>query len=290
MANTAYATLVLGTSGSGKSYLAKSMTNLSSLPVYIINGSEKDYDTDKFQHITFDEFQESEEDISNCNLIIDDIVKPSDLECKIIQQILVKNKRHKNVNIYALSHQIERNGLHPFMQHFDFIIFTNSVKNTSVFKVYVKKFCPKDYSECMLRWDDFIQKQSKTTYLRYNNIESQFQLIDVKGSLLLDPQTVLRKEILQYIEPFGEVKKCMAFFDYLVKRLPTGVISPDDLTLTLGNQKGDQLPPICVLDLCVSVPRTNLERPPPKELIHAFKILQKAYKLPFCFIGNDYFM
>ena len=95
MANTAYATLVLGTSGSGKSYLAKSMTNLSSLPVYIINGSEKDYDTDKFQHITFDEFQESEEDISNCNLIIDDIVKPSDLECKIIQQILLqKNYWH----------------------------------------------------------------------------------------------------------------------------------------------------------------------------------------------------
>ena len=122
-----------------------------------------------------------------------------------------------------------------------------------------------------------------------DNIESKFQLIDVKGSLLLDPQTILRKEILQYIEPFGEVKKCMAFFDYLVKRLPAGYISPDDLTLTLENQKGDQLH-VCVLDLCVSVPRENLERPPPKELVHAFKHLQKAYKLPFCFIGNDYFM
>ena len=223
-------------------------------------------------------------------MIIDDIVRPSENACKIIQQMLVKNKRHNNVNIFALSHQIERNGLHPFMQHFDFIIFTNSIKNTSVFKVYVKKWCPKDYQECMLRWDDFIQKQSETTYLRYNNLESQFQLIDVKGTLLLDPQTVLRKEMLQYIEPFGEVKKCMAFFDYLIKRLPAGVISPDDLTLTLGNKKGEQLIPICILDLCVQVPREKLERPPPQELVQAFKLLQKAYKLPFCFIGNDYFM
>ena len=164
MASTAYATLVLGTSGSGKSYLAKSMTNLSSLPVYVINGSESDYNTDKFQHINFEEFEEGEEEISNCNLIIDDIVQPNVLECKIIQQMLVKNKRHNNINIYALSHQIERNGLHPFMQHFDFIIFTNSIKNTAVFKVYVKKCCAKDYSECMLRWDDFVQKQLKTTY------------------------------------------------------------------------------------------------------------------------------
>ena len=136
----------------------------------------------------------------------------------------------------------------------------------------------------------FISKQLETTYLRYNNIESKFQLIDVKGSLLLDPQSILRKEILKYVEPFGETKKCMAFYDYLIKRLPAGAISSDDLTITLENKKGDQLPPTCIVDLCVGVPREKLERPPPKDLVNAFKHLQKAYRLPYCFIGNDYFM
>ena len=115
--------------------------------------------TNNITKITYEEYQDLEDEINNCNLILDDIVKPSEFQCKIIQQMLVKNKRHNNINIFALSHQIERNGLHPLMQHFDYVIFTNSVKNTPVFNVYIKKFCPKDEAECKSRWDDFISKQ-----------------------------------------------------------------------------------------------------------------------------------
>ena len=88
MANSATATLVLGTSGSGKSSLTKSLSSISSLPVFVINGSEKDYDPENFEHITYQDFYDNEEEINNCILIIDDIIKPNDFECKVINQIL----------------------------------------------------------------------------------------------------------------------------------------------------------------------------------------------------------
>ena len=288
MANSASATLILGTSGSGKSFLAKSICNASSLPVYIINGSERDYNPESFEHISYHDFQESEDEINNCILIIDDIVKPNDFECKIINQILVQRKRHQNINLYALAHSIEKNNLHSLLQHFDFIIFSNHPKNLKVFEVYAKKYCPKDEEECLVRWNDFIKNEDKTIYLRFNNTTSQFELIDVKGNLLSSPESKIRKEILSYIEPFGQIKESMAFFKYLMKKLPPGVIDQDNHTLSLENKRGDKFE-INIIDLIYYVPRKNLERPPPPEIIHAFKNLQKLYHLPLCFIGNNHF-
>lgn len=288
MANSASATLILGTSGSGKSFLAKSVCSISSLPVYVINGSEKDYDPENFEHMTYQDFKDNEEDLNNCILIIDDIVKPNDFECKIINQILVKNKRHQNINFYALAHSIERNNLHSLLQHFDFIVFSNHHKNRKVFEVYAKKFCSKDEEECLIRWDLFVNNEEKTTYLRYNNTLSQFELIDVKGNLLVSPESKLRKEILSYIEPFGQLKESAAFLDYLIKRLPSGVIDEENLTLSFDNKKGHEFD-ITIIDLIVFVVSKNLERPPPPEIIYAFRNLQKLYKIPYCFVGNKHF-
>ena len=54
-------------------------------------------------------------------------------------------------------------------------MFTNSSQNTPVFKTYAKKYCPKDYNECLVRWEDFVSKQLKTNYLRYNTLNSNFE-------------------------------------------------------------------------------------------------------------------
>ena len=289
MANSASATLILGTSGSGKSYLAKSLCSISSLPVLVINGSEKDYDPENFEHITYHDFYDNEEGINNCMLIIEDIVKPNEFECKVINQILVKNKRHQNINLYALAHSIERNNLHSMLQHFDFVVFSNHAKTQKVFEVYAKKIVGINEDECAQRWRDFVKSgEPKTNYLRYNNNTSQFELIDVKGNLLVSPESKLRKEIISYIEPFGQIKESAAFLDFLIKRLPPGVIDDEHLTLSFENSKGHKFD-VTIIDLVVFVVSKNLERPPPPEIIYGFKNLQKLYKIPYCFIGNKYF-
>ena len=190
----------------------------------------------------------------------------------------------------------EKNNLHSIIQHFDFICFTNNIKNASVYKVYIKKFCPKEIRECIITWEDFVNKQLKTTYLRFNNLSTVFELIDIKGTVLSNRENLLRKQVLMFVEPFleqfGLTKQSMAFFDYLSKYLPSGAISEDDLTLsikTTNSKKAFDIIEVSIIDLIVYVVMKKLERPPPEDIVKAFKFLQKKYKIPYCFCNNEYF-
>lgn len=288
MDTTASANLILGSSNSGKTYLATSISNSSSYPTFIINGYEDDFNSEKHEHISFADFENNVEDYYNSIIIVDDVVKPTDYESKMLCEILVKHKRHGNITLLVLSHSIERNNLHAIIKHFDFVTFTNSQKNTPVFKVYAKKFCPKDFNHCMHNWNEFVQKEGKTHYLRYNHKESKFQIIDSRGNILQNSESKLRKEIARYITPFGQTEKAMVFFDYLIKQLPPNSVTQDDHILTLKNTKGDKIE-VNILDLVFWVPRENCEIRPPEEVVTAFRCLQKLYKIPYCFIANKYF-
>ena len=290
MDSTASASLILGCSNSGKTYLAKSISNSSSYPTFIINGYEDDFSSERHEHITFQDFESDVENFYNSIIVYDDVVKPTDAESKTLCDILVKHKRHGNITLLVLSHSIERNGLHSIIKHFDHIIFTNSQKNTPVFKVYSRKYCPKDVNLSMRTWNEFVSKEVKTHYLRYNHKESEFQVIDTRGNLVQKSENKLRKEIERYITPFGQCDQAMAFFDYLYRTLPSNSVTQDDHILNLINSKTGERIEVNILDLVFYVPRKNLDIPPRQEIIIAFRSLQKMYKIPFCFIGNKHFL
>ena len=287
MSNLATSTLVLGTTGSGKSTLVKSITDLSPLDVYVIGGGARDYNPNKYHHLTYEEFEEYEKDINNCNLIFEDIVKPSDVHNRIIYKCLVQNKRHQNINCFFNAHSIEKNNIHSLMPHFDYVIFTNAEKNDTVFNTFVTKFVKKDIAESNSFWKLF-RTQEKTTYLRYNNVNKVFEIIDVKGNILQNPNNKLRNDLERYLSSFGNTKIALSFFDFLLKRFEPNLVSPDDFILVIEADKNKKLE-INIIDLVYFVTQKELERAPPKEIVQAYKILQKLYKLPVCFIGNKHF-
>ena len=292
MDTSAYANLIIGCSNSGKTYLATSISNSSSYPTFIINGYQDDFPTtsEKHEHITFQDFEANVEDYYSSVLIIDDVVKPNDYELKIISEILVKHKRHGNITLLLLAHSIEKNGIHSIIKHFDYITFTNSAKNSPTFKVYAKKFCPKDFDQCMHTWSEFITKEEKTHYLRFTHKESKFQIIDTRGNILQNTESKLRKEIAHYIQPFGQIDAAMAFYDYIIRQIPPNSVTQDDHILNLKNSRTGEKIDVNILDLVFYVPRKNLEIAPRDEIIVAFRSLQKLYKIPYCFIGNKYFL
>ena len=116
METTARSYLILGSTGTGKTYYARSIAGRSSLPTYVINGKEEDFPSEKFEHITYQDFSEDPEEYSNILLVIDDVVRPSDFEAKVINEILVKHKRHENITVFCLAHALERNNLHSLIQ------------------------------------------------------------------------------------------------------------------------------------------------------------------------------
>ena len=305
MALTATSTLILGQPGTGKSFYAKSVAKASSLKVYVINGQEKDYNlSDGFKHISYDDLaadqgQDGDDDyddddddreIMNCILIIDDIVRPKDYQAKIINEQLVHRKRHDNITTFALSHGIEKNNLNSLLKHFDFVMFTNSQTNTPVFKSYAKKYCPLPFTECMLKWEDFVNSQSKTMYLRYSNSNSQFDIVDVKGNVITNRDNKLRKKVHTYLSALGETKVAMALYDFLTDVLPPGVIT-DSLQLNVKDVNSKKKKSISIIDVLfyVTTKKEDLLLPPRQEIIDVFKSMQKMFNIPNVFTRNHYF-
>ena len=289
METTAKSYLILGSSGTGKTYYARSIAGFSSLPTYVINGKEADFHTEEYEHITFEEFHEDPEEYSNSLLIIDDVVRPSDYESKVMNEILVKHKRHSNITLFVLAHALERNNLHSLVQHFDYVLFTNNVYNTPVFKVYIGRYCPKNKDECLHTWKQFLEKD-KTHYLRYNNNLSKFEIIDVKGNVLENSEARLRKTIQSFIEPNNEyIQESMKFFDYLMRVMPPNSVTEDDFNIKFKNKRSKATLEVNMIDLVYYVPRKKIERPPPANVITAFRILRKQHSIPSCMVGNKYF-
>ena len=289
METTARSYLILGSTGTGKTHYARSIAGKSSLPTYVINGKEEDFHTEKFEHITYEDFAENPDEYSNSLLIVDDVVRPSDYETKIINEILVMHKRHSNITVFCLAHALEKNNLHSLVQLFDFILFTNNNFNTPVFKVYAARYCPKNKEESFHTWQQFLEKD-KTNYLRYNNNLSKFEIVDVKGNVLENSEARLRKQIYSYIEPNNEyIQESMKFFDYLMRVMPTNTITEDDYIIKFKSKLSKDILEVNIIDIVYFVPRKKIERVPPKNVIAAFRILKRQYSIPNCMIGNKYF-
>ena len=289
MEATARSYLILGSSGTGKTFYARSIASNSSLPTYVINGKEADFHSEEFEHITYEEFHNDPDDYSNSIIIADDVVRPSDYESKVLNEILVKHKRHSNITLFVLAHALEKNNLHSLIQHFDYILFTNNVYNTPVFKVYAAKYCIKNMDMCLHTWKTFLEKD-KTRYLRFNNTQTKFEIVDVKGNVLENSEARLRKTIQSFIEPNNEyIQESMKFYDYLMRVLPANAVTEDDFTLKFRNSKSKTTFDVNIIDLVFFVPRKKIDRPPPNNVILAFKILKNKHSIPNCMIGNKYF-
>ena len=297
MAQTATTTIIFGQPGTGKSLFAKSVCNASSLPVFVINGQEKDYKTNEgFRHITFEDLREEdneeEEQVKNCILIIDDLVRPGDIDAKTLNAQLVHKKRHDNITTFALAHGIEKNNVASLIKHFDYVMFSSSQTNTPIFKSYAKRYCPLPVSECFVKWEDFLKYDKEhVNYFRFNTMNSQFEIVDVTGNLLANRDNRLRSKILTYLSAIGETKVSMALYDYLNDVLPPGNIS-DDLQIILTGVKSRKKTKIPIIDFLhyVTTKKENMSCSPPRqEIIDAFKSLQHMYNIPSVFIGNHYF-
>lgn len=291
MAYTATSTLILGQPGTGKSRFAKSIANNSSLPVYIINGQEKDYNgSNRFNHITYEDLKEEEDEINNCILIIDDIVRPSDHEAKCINKQLVHRKRHENITTFCIAHGIEKNNLNSLIKHFDYIMFPNDEINRTIFLQYARKYSNKEKFEYEPKWDDFVNNYPDELYFRHNIGQQQFEIIDIKGNLITNKDNKLRKKVFSYLSALGDTRLSMAFYDYLTDILPSGVIS-NDLEIIVRKKNSRKRKKISIIDVCflVTTKKENILFPPRPEIINFFEDLKEDYNIPSVFIGNHYF-
>ena len=282
---SATATLILGLSNTGKSTYSVNVSGQYSFPKYVVNGNPDQFPAN-YEHIDY----EGLVGIENAFVIIEDLVRPTDAEFKMLQNLLVKLKRHNNIFCHVLAHAIEKNNLHSLLQHFDFVVFTHSSKNLSVFKTYVSRHCTQDLETAMHTWNHFLSEASKTHYLVYNVAKGLWSTVDEKGLELDSPETELRNRVLQFVRPFSSPEESMALFDFLIGCLPIGSLDKKDMIISVREGAGKNALSVSLLDIIGYCTDKNSRKPPNDDIIKVFKLLQNMYGIPYLFIMNKHFM
>lgn len=281
---SATASLILGLSGTGKTTYTINVARLSSYPKFVINGNPDDFPT-TFEHIDYDGLA----DLENGFVIVEDLVRPTDAEFKKLQTLLVKQKRHDNLYIHMLAHSIMKNNLHSLLQHYDYVVFTNSGKNTPIFKSYVYRHCPQDPEIAMDMWNHFLSEAPKTHYLVYDVAKGDWSTVDEKGSPLDTREAELRKRVLQFVRPFGSVDESMSLFDFLIGCLPAGCLDKKDLIISVRDA-GKNVLSVSLIDVVGYCTDKSNRRPPNDDIVKVFKLLQNMYGIPYLFIINKHFL
>ena len=269
--------------GTGKTFFSTTVASISSLPKYVVNGSLADFPESKFTHIDYDDL----EDLENCFVIIEDVVRPSDAEAKILNNLLVKIKRHKHVVIHMLMHSIVKQNLSSLVQHFDVIVFSHCFKTRAVFKYYAKRHYAGDPEGALRIWDSFIASSSKTHYLMYNVPLNRFTIVDSKGLIILDKENEIRMIVERCMRPFPNHLESLSLFEFLFAALPAGSLDLD-LTLTVKTPLGEKT--VSIIDLLGFVTNPDSPDPPNYDIVRVFHVLQDLYSVPYLFIRNIKFL
>ena len=249
----------------------------------MVNGSDStDFPETTYSFIDYEDLN----DLENAFVIIEDVVRPSDAESKMLNNLLVRTKRHSNVVVHVICHNITKNNIYSLVQHFDYVVITNSAKNTSLVKNYSKHHYPGDPAIVMRTWDSFRASSSMTHYLSFNIPSATFSIVDEKGLEIVNSQDEIRKKIERCMRPFPNQQEALSLFEFLFAALPQGSLQTD-LVLTVQTPSGEVS--LSIIDLIGFVTHSDSPPPPNEELVSVFHVLQKLYKIPYLFIRNSHF-
>lgn len=174
--------LACGLTGSGKSRLISEFLKdvckekRKSECFYLINGRASDYLEHKhlIRHVTFDELAQRKKETGQLLsdkvtvLIWEDLSHPEKKEQKVLKEILCKTKRHQNLNVFVVVHNISANQMSYLHAHFDDIFFTFGIANASNWKHFSRVHCP-----------DLMENGAVKGFFSKDNVERRYFHYDV---------------------------------------------------------------------------------------------------------------
>jgi len=133
---------VVGASNSGKTTYIKNCLKLESeerRPLFLLGGDPSEYGgSESLTHLD-DLTQGLSDSLSDCTLVIDDLIALSQRQHAALRKILCFVKRHKSVNVFVATHGLSHTGALSLVFHFDRVVFTKSTRNLDDFERVAKK-------------------------------------------------------------------------------------------------------------------------------------------------------
>jgi hypothetical protein len=273
--------LVIGKSGSGKTFLANRMAAGSGKDVYKV--ADRGDGSKKFKSVGWDGLEK----LRDCCVVFDDLISCSKTQFSSLQNVLNYKGNHHGVSpAIVCCHSIYKNNVYSLLHYVSHVYFTLSKCNeksvTGVLDFF--KFSPEERASASA---DF-----KGTRDRYG-----YFLVDVEahtfarhrlgsGAIPASPAVGMedyRDAARRFLKELGN-DRAFVLFEMILLKLPLSCLSPRDLSVTLKLKSSDAARQLSLIDYlhALLVP----DRPSQDMLIlHRF-VEKYVTCMPKCFVVN----
>ena len=301
--------LLLGGTGTGKTYGLKSMLNTllgtsSKISLYTINVKDSEYVEDfKKNHIstTFDKISGIK---PGSIVVVEDIIDLRPKEEIALRQMLNWEAHHKKLKIFCVSHNIFKTKLYNTISYFTFVMFTSSLGNLFVLTKCLGYFQLEP--QIIESWVEKIKlfrgalgvyiffDVSRRKLFATNNLtrgESSKQIgSSEEGSSGKVDQDKKRAALQNRFELFFKGRKnsqqAMAVFSILNQCLEPDLIKSIDLTLNFNSKKG--IKGVSVVDYIDSMLDSESSPPSTAQLV-LHNYVRERCTIPRIFLLNKNF-
>ncbi len=275
-------TLILGSSGSGKTSLVRNLLSASRYKLtYIVNCNDKsDYRKAKELKIKYLDWESClESRLKKCNIVFEDLITLQQKKTSVIKKIVHFLLRRKYIHMFLVAHEIRNSGLYSLLEHANTVYMTSGFQNAKLLRDFSNMRPVKGLDP-----EAFMKK--KFHYLKINMSDMTFrifddQLQDATQSLGMSLASK-RSAVEAALKCFPNPAPLLVIFDLIFKNLEPDLLTTNDLCLLVRDADG-KTKKISIVDFLVSL---RSSEKPAKELKKLKLALDKQFVIPKVFVTN----
>lgn len=281
-----YALLILGQSGSGKSYLAGVLAKHLDKPIFLVNASAEDFQNlPKIQaRLQFENLNLAK--IKNSTVITDDILQLTDNFNLKLKELLCYSVHHWKNNAIAIGHSLHNTGIFALLNFFNLVVLTNSPRNVKDFHI-ISKVWGLD-PECTVSFHNFVEGSSK--YFVISGATKKCTTLDKE---LTPPNfdetpeknvgiSQKREKVMKIMnQGFSNLQLSGVLFDWIFTNFNSDFLSISDLSITLQN--GATTIEVSFVDYLYFL--QTLEKPS-LSVVNLHRYFLKHFSFPLAFVKN----
>lgn len=298
-------TLLIGRSGSGKTYyvkhilnnIKKNNKNKNKVKIYTINVNNREY-IDVFQKkITPIELTQIKEIKRNSYVIIEDVISMSNKENTLLRSLVNYYCHHYFLKIFIITHSIYKNGIYSLLGFFHYIVFTGVKSNLPVLR-FTLNYYKLENNDLQTMLTKFKEKSvlNEHTYfifdtknmIFFSQLKNEFVNLMTKNDHSTDIKKISLTEFQirfdKFVEDFDEKSKASAIFSIIINCLPTNLIRLHDLTFSFKSSKNSQYVRVSIVDYISCL--LSYSEAPPTEIKCLHNYLKGSCCIPKLFIKN----
>ena len=272
-------TLIVGSSKSGKSTLAKKLAKEKGLPVYVLmcyedlGLNQDELDDDAFRPVSW----ESVKGLKDACVLVEDLMTLSKEEEKSLRHLLDYFSHHSRLHCYVCVHHVQGIGIYPMLSSFQTILVTLAKRNLKSLDTLLLYF---KYPEVDRKrhTQEFVAQTSKYGYVKFDAATREISFHSEEADKAEENSD--RK----YFAFFKDPIQAEVLFNLVYGAMPKNLIRAKDKCVQLENKKNGKKICISMYDYIYFL---SSEKRPNENIMKLHKVIKSlGIVIPTCMIKN----